>query len=62
MGAVESISTAALYGMIEAHIARAARAMDCDTLELTQSVFFKRSHQKHPRNVRTETPKKKTPP
>lgn len=46
MGAVESISTAALYGMIEAHIARAARAMDCDTLELTQSVFFKRESSK----------------
>jgi len=42
MGALESISTAALYAMIEAHIARAARAMDCGPLELTQSTLFKR--------------------
>jgi len=44
MGALESISTAAIYGMIEAHIARAARAMNCSPLELCQSTFSKKEN------------------
>lgn len=44
MGALESISTAAIYGMIEAHIARAARAMNCSPLELSQSTFSKKEN------------------
>jgi CO/xanthine dehydrogenase Mo-binding subunit len=53
MGALESISTAAIYGMIEAHIARAARAMDSGLLELCQSAF---SIQNTRKNAEKEIP------
>jgi CO/xanthine dehydrogenase Mo-binding subunit len=47
MGALEDISAAAIYGMIEAHIARAARALDSGPLELSQSTFSKKEPSKN---------------
>ncbi|SLM19759.1 hypothetical protein SPIRO4BDMA_70181 [uncultured spirochete] len=57
MGALESISAAAIYGMIEAHIARASRAMDSGLLELSQSTFSKKEFSKNAhKNAEKEIP------
>ena len=57
MGAFESISSAAIYGMIEAHIARAARAMNCDLLGLSQQTFSRRdSPENSPKNTEKDIP------
>ena len=39
MGATESISSAALFALVQAHLAQAARAMDIGVIELTQKIF-----------------------
>jgi CO/xanthine dehydrogenase Mo-binding subunit len=39
MGAIESPASAAIYAMLQAHIAQAARALDRDVFELSQSTL-----------------------